>query len=84
MIKTGSHRSRVLSEDSLALSIACLEVGCLKSQRSSRMSVGRHKIELQSFRVIAACCAMKELKIALAKPVASPTQGGSPSIIADL
>ncbi|KAH7410523.1 rna-dependent rna polymerase [Phaeosphaeria sp. MPI-PUGE-AT-0046c] len=65
MIKTGSHRSRTLAEDSLALSIACLEVACTTSQRSCRLGAGRHKNEWQSFKIIAACCAIKELDNAL-------------------
>jgi hypothetical protein len=64
MIRKGSQRSRVESEDSLALSIACLEVGSLRPQRSSGLGMGRRKHELQSFRILAASCALKELEIA--------------------
>jgi hypothetical protein len=63
MIRESSQLSK-LTEGSLALSIACLEVGNTKAQYASGMGMGRRKSELQSFRVIAACCALKELELA--------------------
>jgi hypothetical protein len=64
MIRKGSQHSRIDSGDALALSIACLEIGSLRIQRTSALGMGRRKDELQSFRVIAACCALKELDLA--------------------
>jgi hypothetical protein len=64
MIRKGSHRSRIESGDSLALSIACLVIGSLRVQRTLTLGPGRNRGELQSFKVIAACCALKELDLA--------------------
>jgi hypothetical protein len=64
ILRKGSQRSSMESGDSLALSIACLEIGSLKAHRTSALGMGRRKDDLKSFRVIAACCALKELEIA--------------------
>lgn len=52
------------SDDALMLSIACVKVGCIK-QRVKQFGSGRAEENLQSFKVIAACCAIKELDVAM-------------------
>jgi hypothetical protein len=51
------------SDDSLILSIACLHVGMMDSETGTRAGP-RGIEELQSFKVIAACCVIKELDLA--------------------
>jgi hypothetical protein len=59
MIRKRDHSSR----DCLVLSMACLEVGNMRMQRAVQLGKGRYGDDLQSFRVIAACCAMRELDV---------------------
>lgn len=51
------------SNGTLALSIACLQVSHLKEVQGIG-KMGRSKDDLQSFRVISACCVMRELNAA--------------------
>ncbi|KAF1921282.1 RNA dependent RNA polymerase-domain-containing protein [Ampelomyces quisqualis] len=74
MIRKGSHPSAALSEDILALSIACLDVGIASTQRATRLSMGRRKAGLESFRVVAACCAFRELDAAVTRTAQSSTR----------
>ncbi|KAK7177991.1 RNA-dependent RNA polymerase [Paraphaeosphaeria sporulosa] len=59
----GQEGHGVRSDDALALSVACLIVGCMKQQtRGGRRP--RQEDTFQSFKVVAACCAIKELDAA--------------------
>ncbi|KAI1456489.1 RdRP-domain-containing protein [Annulohypoxylon moriforme] len=55
-----------LGLSALELSIACLHVSTEKSDNS-----GRSKVDLQSFRIVAAQCALTELNLALARQEAA-------------
>ncbi|ORY56863.1 RNA dependent RNA polymerase-domain-containing protein [Pseudomassariella vexata] len=57
------NRNASDNEDPLALSLACLNVGC-ETVQSNGQGRGRG-FELQSFKVIAACCVLKELDAAV-------------------
>ncbi|KAF2115325.1 RNA dependent RNA polymerase-domain-containing protein [Lophiotrema nucula] len=53
------------NDGALALSIACLRVGQLMESRESRLRAGRTEGEFQSFKVVAACAAIRELDAAI-------------------
>ena len=56
------------SEDPLAalnLSIACFEVSLWNEKRGHRSRSGRTADDYQSFKIVSACCAIKELDAAL-------------------
>ncbi|KAF2004377.1 RNA-dependent RNA polymerase [Amniculicola lignicola CBS 123094] len=52
------------SDESLSLSIACLNVG-LETELAQSYRAGRYRDAFESFKVVAACCALKELNAAL-------------------
>lgn len=52
------------SDEGLILSIACLNVGVVKQHKSLRAASGRFEDNFQSFKVVAACCAVRELDAA--------------------
>jgi hypothetical protein len=54
------------SDDALALSVACLIVGCMK-QKTQGGRRPRQDDNFESFKVVAACCAFKELDAAKAR-----------------
>ena len=58
------------SDDALPLSVACLIVGCMKQQTQGGKRP-RQDDTFQSFKVVAACCAMKELDAAKNRLLAS-------------
>jgi hypothetical protein len=59
------------SDDGLALSMACLHVG-LKRKQSRRFEAGRFDGKFQSFKVIAACCVIRELDAAMKRGKRGP------------
>lgn len=70
-MKTSDERNEeeqttVDSDDALILSMACLAVGC-KKQPSNRSGSGRSGENFQSFKVIAACCAIRHLDAVLSR-----------------
>ena len=74
--ETGSH------EETLEMCWACLAVGCRSPQESSSSSPGYHGTgELRSFRVVAACCLMREMD-ALAKVKKTAGEGRRKMVVA--
>jgi hypothetical protein len=55
-----------MSDEALISSLACLEVGCVKSEgKLPSDSTRRTGGEFHSFKIIAACCAIKEIDAAI-------------------
>lgn len=78
-VSDDANKEQQLSADpggALVLSIACLNVGIAKERQSARLGSGRSEEQFQSFKIIAACCAVRELDAAINRKLAATGSNG--------
>ena len=76
----GQHDAADISNEALISSLACLEVGCAKIEgKFPSDSTRRAGGEFHSFKIVAACCAIKELDAAVIR--AQTTTNASSEVV---